>query len=258
MDWITLMIALFGGLVAGGINTLAGNGSAITLLILTELLGLSPNMANGSNRLGVFAGSASATLLFARSGKLNFKRSQNILWPTLVGSVVGFWAATQVSNEQFYWIFKIMLVVMLVVILVNPRRWLITTQKDFKLSPWIVWPLFLAIGFYGGFIQMGMGIFFLAGMVLAARYSIIDANGVKVWLVAFYTLFGIAIFHWQGLIDWKAGGLLAIGQAVGGFLAARFATKHPKANLWAYRLLVLIIVLAILRLFGLFSWLTAG
>ena len=44
-------------------------------------------------------------------------------------------------------------------------------------------PAFLALGFYGGFIQMGMGIFFLAAMVLGARYSIIDGNAVKIVVV---------------------------------------------------------------------------
>jgi len=254
MEITTLIIALVGGALAGVINTLAGNGSAITLLILTELLGLPPNVANGSNRLGVFAGGATASIIFYRSGKLNYKNSQSILWPMLLGAIAGFWVATQVSNEQFLWVFKVMLVIMLGVILVKPKRWLAKTDVQFALPGWITWPLFLAVGFYGGFIQMGMGIFFLAAMVLAARYSIIDANGIKVWLVALYTLFGIAIFHWQGLIDWKAGGILAIGQAVGGLLAAKFATQHPKANIWAYRLLVAIVVLAILRLFGLLNF----
>lgn len=250
MDWSIILIAIFGGTIAGVINTLAGNGSAITLVILTELMGLPPNVANGSNRLGVFAGGATASFFFHKSGKLKFKHTNKILWPTLLGALLGFWIATQVSNEQFLWVFKVMLVFMLVVILVNPKRWLIKTDSNFSLSNWITIPLFFAVGFYGGFIQMGMGIFFLAAMVLGARYSIIDANGVKVWLVALYTFFGILIFHYQGLIDWKAGSLLAIGQAVGGFAAAKFATTHPKANLWAYRLLVVIVVLAILRLFG--------
>lgn len=250
MDSSTIIIAVLGGTVAGAINTLAGNGSAITLVILTELLGLPPNVANGSNRLGVFAGGATASLFFYRSGKLKYKNSAPIFWPMFIGAMAGLWIATQVSNEQFLWAFKIMLVVMLGVILVNPKRWLAKTDENFSLPTWINWVLFLALGFYGGFIQMGMGIFFLAAMVLAARYSIIDANAIKVWLVAVYTLVGIAIFHWQGLIDWKAGGLLALGQAVGGYLSAKFATSHPKANLWAYRLLVLIVILAIFRLFG--------
>ena len=39
LEWYHYGIAIFGGFAAGVINTLAGSGSAITLTILTELLG---------------------------------------------------------------------------------------------------------------------------------------------------------------------------------------------------------------------------
>ena len=46
-------LLIFGGVIAGIINTLAGNGSVITLSLCTEWVGLSPSIANGTNRLGV-------------------------------------------------------------------------------------------------------------------------------------------------------------------------------------------------------------
>ena len=54
MEWYEYLIAILGGAFAGVINTLAGNGSAITLTILTELIGLPGNLANGTNRVGIF------------------------------------------------------------------------------------------------------------------------------------------------------------------------------------------------------------
>ncbi len=253
MDALTIILSVGGGILAGIINTLAGNGSAITLLILTELLGLPPNVANASNRLGVFSGSASAAAIFYRNGQLKIRSNFHIVLPALIGAAVGVWLATIVSNDQFLWVFKIMLVVMLGVILVNPKKWLIKTVRENSVSPFILWPLFLAIGFYGGFIQMGMGIIFLAAMVLGARYSIIDANVIKTWIVSLYTILCIAIFQYKGLISWPQGLLLALGQVGGGLLAANFAINNPKANLWAYRLLVVIVIWAILRLFGIFE-----
>jgi hypothetical protein len=44
--------------------------------------------------------------------------------------------------------------------------------------------------------------------------------------------------------------IFALGQTIGGYYAARFATSHPAANLWAYRLLVLIVIVAVGQLFG--------
>ena len=249
MSSLDFFIAIVGGTLAGFINTLAGNGSAITLLILTEVLQLPPNVANGSNRLGVFSGSAMGAYVFYKNDKIDLSRSWVYFAFTCIGAIGGVLLAIWVSNEQFHNVFRIMMVVMLVVILVNPKRWLIKTDLSRKPNLWLAIPLFLAIGFYGGFIQMGMGIFFLAAMVLGARFSLIDANAVKTSVVAVYTVVVILIFYWKGLIHWQFGLILAAGQMIGAVVAANFASKYPHADVWTYRLLVLIIVLAIFKMF---------
>ncbi|MBK8706718.1 MAG: sulfite exporter TauE/SafE family protein [Saprospiraceae bacterium] len=103
------------------------------------------------------------------------------------------------------------------------------------ISPWITTPVFLALGFYGGFIQMGMGIFFLAAMVLGARYSLTDSNAVKSAVVGLYTFLAILIFAWNGEVEWKLGALMAIGQTAGGCFTAGTATTRTKANIWVPR-----------------------
>ncbi|MFT4665890.1 MAG: putative membrane protein YfcA [Polaribacter sp.] len=255
MDPLHILIAVIGGLFAGMLNTLAGNGSAITLSILTEVLGLPGNIANGTNRIGVLAQGVTGSYTFYKHGKLNIGRSKWIIcWVTL-GAIIGVFVAVWVSSEQFKSIFRFLMLAMLVVILVKPKRWLQESNPDKKLNPFIAIPLFLALGFYGGFIQMGMGVFFLAIMVLVARYSIIEANAVKIFVVMLYTVFVIAVFQWKGLIDWEIGLVLAVGQATGGWLAATFASRFPGADVWAYRLLVVVVVLALLKMFGVFGYL---
>ena len=53
MDTFQYVIVISGGILAGIINTLAGNGSAITLTILSEMMGLPGNIANATNRIGI-------------------------------------------------------------------------------------------------------------------------------------------------------------------------------------------------------------
>ena len=248
---IYYLIAIVGGAFAGAINTLAGNGSAITLTILTELLGLPGNLANGTNRVGICTQSLAGTYAFHKHGRLNLYRSRGIILLTVIGAVVGVIVATQVDNEQFISVFRFLLVIMLFVILIKPSRWLRETDLNKKPNWWISVPLFLGIGFYGGFIQMGMGVIFLAAMVLGARYSLIDANAVKLFVVAAYTILVIAIFQWKGLIDWKIGAIMAIGQTTGGWLTANYASQNPRANQIAHIVLVAVVILAIVRLFDL-------
>lgn len=248
------LIALIGALLAGGINTLSGNGSAITLTILMELIGLPPDVANGTNRIGVLANGIGGSTAFQRAGR--FKQTGALkqqMWRivtiTTVGAILGVYLSLIVSNAAYKAIFRYLLIVMLLVVLVKPKRWLTISENQQPLSPWLSVPLFFALGVYGGFIQMGMGVFFLAVMVLAAHYEIIQANVVKVLTVTLYTLLAVAIFAWRGLIDWPIGLLMAAGQLVGGFLTARFATTNPRAGVYAYRLLMVVIFGAILKAF---------
>lgn len=252
LEWYHYIIAIIGGFSAGVINTLAGSGSAITLTILTELLGLPANMANGTNRVGVLTAGFASTAAFYKNGKLDIAKSSRYTIPTIIGALIGILVAVWVSNEQFKTVFQYLMVLMLFVILIKPKRWLQETVEEDAMPLWIVIPLFLALGFYGGFIQMGMGVFYLASMVLVAKYNIIDGNAVKAFVVAAYTLLGIAIFQYKGLIDWYLGGVLAIGQTLGGWLTATYASKYKNAGIWAYRLLVLVVIWAILKLFNVF------
>lgn len=246
------VIIIAGSFVAGVINTLAGSGSAITLSILTEVIGLPGNMANGSNRVGVTSQGFVSSLAFYNNGKLDIKSNKLLLFVVTIGALVGVYIATIISNEAFKEVFKYLMVLMLFVILINPKRWIRETDIDHKIPLWLSIPMFFAIGIYGGFIQMGMGIFFLAILVLVSRQNIIDANAIKAFSVFLYSVFVLLYFHHKGLVDWKAGALLAVGQTIGGYVTAIYASKYKNAEVWAYRILVLIVIVIILRLFNVF------
>lgn len=254
LEFYQYVIIIVGSFLAGVVNTLAGNGSAITLSILTEIIGLPGNIANGSNRVGVTSQGMVSSYAFYKNGKLNFSSNKLLIIFITIGAIFGVYVATIISNEAFKEVFKYLLVVMLLVVLVKPKRWLIETQVDHHVPLWMSIPLYLAIGFYGGFIQMGMGILFLAVLVLVCKQNIIEANAIKAFTVFFYTVFVLTYFHYKGLVDWKAGGLLAIGQTFGGYITANYASKYKGAEIWAYRLLIIIIILVILKMFGIINF----
>lgn len=246
---IIYLIAIIGAFVAGCVNTLAGNGSAITLTILMELLGLPPDVANGTNRVGVLAQTTAGSWAFHREGKLERNLDWGVIGWVSVGALLGMYLSVVISPEGYRQFFRYMLVVMLVVILVRPKRWLTAQPERVNMPGWLAVPLYFLLGVYGGFIQMGMGVFFLAILVLIARYDLIGANVLKGVTVTVYTLAAVAFFAWKGLIAWPIGLLMAIGQLAGGFLTATYASRYPRANVWAYRLLVIVILGAIVRAF---------
>ncbi len=245
-----VVLAIIGSALAGAINTLAGNGSAITLTLLTQVLGLPPSIANATNRVGIVAQSAVGSYVFFKNKKLDLKTNRVEILLAILGSVIGIVLAIEVSNEQFFSVFKFLMVLMLLVILVKPEKWIRPVEGSNRIPRWVMYILFFAIGIYGGFIQMGMGIFFLAISVLGAKKNLVLSNGLKIAMVGFYTLLAVIIFQIKGMIIWDVALIFALGQTIGGYYAARFATSHPAANLWAYRLLVLIVIVAVGQLFG--------
>jgi uncharacterized membrane protein YfcA len=85
---IELVIAAFGGLLCGFLNTVASSGSAVTLPLLV-FMGLSPIVANATNRVPVVVAALFATITFLRAKVIDWKIAIKILIPTVLGSIVG-------------------------------------------------------------------------------------------------------------------------------------------------------------------------
>lgn len=241
------IIVLLGGFFAGAINSLAGYGSIITLTILMDIVGLSPNVANGTNRVNVMANAFAGSLGYYRQGKMRLNRVWLIVFLVLIGAITGVYVATIISNEGFRNLYRVLVFLLAILILTKPKNWLIKESSQEKLNLWIAIPVFVSIGFYAGLIQAGSGLFMLAALVLLAKKELLEANAIKMFIILFYSVIVIAMFHYKGLIDWKAGAILAVAQAAGSYLTATYASRLPNANLWAYRLLIIIILLIIIR-----------
>ena len=97
MTFLQVLLLLSGGLAAGFINTLAGGGSAITIPILTEIVGV--NIANGTNRIAILAANASAVTRFQKGGAVPWERVSRLILPTALGAAFGAWTATQLSGD---------------------------------------------------------------------------------------------------------------------------------------------------------------
>jgi uncharacterized membrane protein YfcA len=151
------------------------------------------------------------------------------------------------------------MVVMLFVILFEPEKWLRqhSAVREGRPSIWILL-LFVAVGFYGAFIQASVGVLILAALVLGMNYSLAHANAIKLVLILVVTLVAMVIFINENLIQWGPGLLVAVGQSIGAWLAARFATRSQNAAVWTRRLLIAVVIIAIFQFFGILDWILAA
>ena len=186
LEWYEYLFLFLGGGIAGIINTLAGNGSLITLSLLM-FFGLPANVANGTNRIGILFQSIIATRAFSKSERFKplMRESWWIIALAVPGGIVGAFFAANLDKDLLKTIIGILMIVMFFIILIKPKRWLSATDNNQNRITILNFVLFIAIGFYAGFIQMGMGLFFLTIMVLSAKYSLVDANILKIIVYQF-------------------------------------------------------------------------
>ena len=265
------LLAIAAGVVAGVINTLAGSGSAVTLPMLI-FLGVEPVSANATNRIGVLVQNVVGIATFARSGRMQLRggrggegQSEQILdadslrfglWLSgagMPGALIGAYAATLLNKEAMNLVIGGMLVIVLVTIFFNPTKWLREKSEVRKERPdLLTLVVFFAIGVYGGFIQAGVGIFLMTGLVLGVGYTIVHANAVKLIFVLALNVVAFVVFILSPLeISWGIGALMAVGQSIGAWAAVRFAVSVKDANRWVRYLLIVVVVYSILRFFGL-------
>lgn len=245
-NWLLLAAVPVTGFAAGFINTLAGSGSLITLPMLI-LLGLPANVANGTNRVGVLLQNVVAVATFHKRGVLPVRGTWVQVLPAVLGAIVGAELAVDLDEALLRRTIGALMLLMLIVMLADPDRWVRAQAGVPRGRAWLQWPLFFAIGAYGGFIQAGVGMFLIAGLVLGAGYPLVAANAVKNLIVLIFTAAALIVFVRNDQVSWALGLLLAAGQAAGAWLAAHMAVKHGAAFVrWAVIAIVLLSAVALL------------
>ena len=82
---------------------------------------------------------------------------------------------------------------------------------------------FFIIGFYGGYIYIGLGFLILAVTVWSMDLDIITANVIKGFVIFLSTPFALAVFIYNGQVEWMAGLLHGAGNILGAVMASHWA-----------------------------------
>jgi uncharacterized membrane protein YfcA len=251
MAWYFYLAVIAAGFVAGFVNTLAGSGSLVTLPVLI-FLGLPANVANGTNRVGVLLQNVVGVGSFRQQKVLDLRGGLMLAAPAVVGSILGAQIAVNLNEEMMRRTIGALMVVMLAVILVRPKRWLEGRGEVVNGRPaWSQLLIFFAIGVYGGFIQAGVGIFLLAGLVLGAGYDLVRANAVKLLIVLCFTVSALVVFLVNRQVVWGIGLIMAVGNMLGAWIASRMAVERGAAFVrWV---LIAVVAVSGAQLLGVFD-----
>ncbi|MGB3587767.1 MAG: sulfite exporter TauE/SafE family protein [Tunicatimonas sp.] len=247
MDVYDILLVIGAGFAAGFINTIAGGGSLISLPILI-FLGLPPAVANASNRVAIFSQNVFGVLGFKSKGVSAFPFSLWLGLSALGGAVIGAKIAVDIPEELFN---KLLSVIMIVVVVFIVRK-SIRKKKEELLERMgakhqvVSIILFFFVGIWGGFIQAGVGFLIIMVLTSVNQFSLVKTNSAKVLVVLIYTSAALAVFILEGTINWWYGGLLAVGNSGGAWVASRWSVE--KGDKWVMLILVIAVVAMAIKL----------
>ncbi|NND73524.1 MAG: sulfite exporter TauE/SafE family protein [Ilumatobacter sp.] len=239
MSWLDVVLLLAGGLLAGGINSMAGGGSLLTVPLLS-LAGVDGLSANGTNRVAVLIQTVMSGVGYHQGGVRPYRETARLAPPALVGGLIGALSVSQLNDDAFEKIFGLLMIPLLVLALWKPKL-------DRELKPWPRWVqllVFFGVGFYAGAIQAGVGILLLL-LLTRSGYDLVRGNGIKTALVILITAFvALPVFLIDGQVEWYPALVLSAGSAAGGYGGARLAVHGGE------RLIKPVLVVAVLGLSG--------
>ena len=241
--WNLLLLA-FIGFIAGVINIVAGGGSLLTLPILI-FLGLPPAVANGTNRIAIIIQNIFAVKGFKSKGISTFPFSIYLAIPATIGAIIGAVAGVKIEGELFNKILAVIMVAIVAYMVFKPKA---TAEKTLERITgkhfWLGMIAFFFVGLYGGFIQAGVGFIMLLALSSINHISLVKSNAIKVFVALIYSLAAVAIFAYNGMIDWKYGLILSIGNASGGWITSRYSVKKGDGFVRIF-LIVMVIFMAL-------------
>ena len=221
------ILLLAAGCASGFLNVIAGGGSLITLPLLLHL-GYSAPMANGTNRVAVIAQSLAAVATFRSKGHSDARTSLCMSALVIPGAVIGGIAGVRISGRLFD--ILLALVMLAVAALTAVRIWRPPARHPSGTRPargGIPGALALvAIGFYGGFLQVGVGFLIMAALERIFRMDLLTVNMHKVFLALAFTAAAFPVFVIHNQVDWKAGAVLALGNASGAWISTHLQIRR--------------------------------
>lgn len=228
MDWQLWQYAVLAGLgvLASIINILAGGGSNLILPLLMAF-GVPPDMANGSNRVGIFFQSLTGIRGFRRAGALPAGDLRGILLPTAFGGLAGSGLASVLPNEILKPALLVCILGVATLTFLKPQLLMPSADVEPRKTSETrgAAALLFAVGVYGGFVQASTAFILLPVLAGVLRYGLLQANALKLVCTLAFTVVALAVFVVQGQIWWDVGLVLAAGNIVGSMIGVKIALK---------------------------------
>ena len=214
------------GCIAGFINVVAGGGSLISVPVMV-FLGLPGPVANGTNRIAILAQNITAITTFFKKGFSDFRLSLSLSAMAIPGAIAGAFIGTRLEGVWFNRTIAIIMIFAMLMMIFDKKLKTPKSNGVISRKRMIIGHLsMIAIGFYGGFIQIGVGFIIMPVLVRVIGIDLVRVNMHKVFIIGSYTVASLIVFASRVEIAWLLGLCLAAGNALGGWFGVHFSVTR--------------------------------
>jgi|TARA_B110000438_G_C15784874_1_gene637947 uncharacterized membrane protein YfcA len=224
VEYQDLLLVCSAAFFAGGLNSLAGGGSFITLPALL-FTGIPPVLANTSSAAVLLPGYFGSLLGFRKTFRsVSIKSLIPLLIVTLSFSVIGAIFLINSSDEFFLRFIPWLILIATLLFIFNPS--LESKSQNLQASNLQkVGVSFVAA--YGGYFNGGLGIALLSVLSLGKNLSLKQMSAVKSLLSFLITAVSVTIFIVFDFVVWSYVFYMVLFSVVGGFFGAKLTESLP-------------------------------
>lgn len=231
-----LAFLFLAGLVAGGINAVAGGGTIVTFPAVAAILPPGPGQlvsANVTSTIGLWPGAAAAAWASRAARAEQPAWARWLVLPSVVGAAIGVGLLRWLPAESFDAAVPWLILMAAVLFAVQPQGASAAATHEMRPGRLLaVCGLQLVVGIYGGYFGAGIGILMLAVLPLLGSGDIHAVNAVKNLLATVINGVATALFVAGGIggwfdVSWPHVAVLAAGAVAGGIAVVRLARRLP-------------------------------
>lgn len=226
---MNLLLLAGAGVAAGAVNAAIGSGTLLTYPLLLAA-GLPPVVANGTNTTGIAPGNVFGAWGYRREMAGRGRRVAVMAALVGVGAVAGASLVLLLPSSVFEGVVPWLILAACALVLVQPtivRRLRARGVEPASAPSWLLAPVLVGVGLYGGYFGAAQGIVLIA--VLGALYDpdLQRTNAAKQVLQGVANGVAAVVFVVAASVDWGAAVALGVGASIGGMVGAPLARRLP-------------------------------
>jgi uncharacterized protein len=219
-----IALLLVVGVVAGGVNAIAGGGSLLTFPLLVAT-GLPPLTANVTNTVAQMPGYVSIVGGYLPDLKGQGPRLRSLLLPTVLGALAGVAALRAGGESAFEAVVPWLVLAACALLAVQPRlKRTLQERTDAHARPSpALWAAIFVGAAYASYFGAAAGVLLLAILAFGIVDRLQRLNALNRALVLIANGVAVPALILVAPVDWASVAVLAPATLVGGYIGARLA-----------------------------------